>query len=97
MTRRRHSFSRRYNEEKDPVPVRKYNAEAETKDRDGWCVNYDIIGKRVLGSMKDDAGVIVRRLFNVKLNGRGFAVDIGTGSGVKIEFLHQRQQQEAAE
>lgn len=70
------------------LPKRKLQATPLTKDREEWHVEYDSIGgHRAVGSLFR-AGEIVRRTFNVKIEGSFFEVDIGTGSGVKIKFRH---------
>lgn len=56
-----------------------------TCDRETWHCVFDIVGKRVVGTMYDGPD-IVRRTFNVKHEAGKFRVDIGTGSGVTIEF-----------
>lgn len=68
-------------------PKRKYQAPSVSPHRENWIAHYDIVGPRAVGSMFN-GHELVRRTFKVKfLNGQ-FAVDVGTGSGVKVKFIH---------
>lgn len=88
MKAKRHAM-RRVIVQDTPLPDRKYRADPITNDRTGWYVEYDIVGARAVGSMYRPLGELCRRNFNVKVENRHFFVDIGTGSGVKIEFQHR--------
>lgn len=87
MQKRRPFFRRHYVRGDSPLPERRYRAVPITKDREEWHCVYDIVGKRAVGSMYNGAE-LVRRVFNVKCEAGKFRVDIGTGSGVTIEFRH---------
>jgi hypothetical protein len=61
---------------------------AITRDREEWYVDRWAVtaDKRVCGRLMCGAEV-VRETFNVRVDDNGrFKVDVGTGSGVKIEF-----------
>jgi hypothetical protein len=85
--RRRSAFARRIEIGDDKPLVRNYKAQAATADREEWHVEYDRVGKNVVGTLFKD-NEIVRKNFIVKLENGYFNVDIGTGSGVKIKFKH---------
>lgn len=57
-----------------------------SKDRKGWTAEIVLRDGRALGTLKCD-GKVIRPFFKVSLDTTNrFAVDIGTGSGVKVAF-----------
>jgi hypothetical protein len=80
-------FTRRIEMGDGKPPVRNYKAIAATRDREEWHVEYDRVGKNVVGTLFQGQEVR-RKTFIVKLENGYFNVDIGTGSGVKIKFKH---------
>lgn len=92
VARRRSSFTRKVNNFDSPLPERRYFALAVTENRERWFVRYDLIGDRVVGSMFNGSE-LVRKTFNVGIEfGAAFHVDVGTGSGVKIKFIHRQKE-----
>lgn len=73
---------------------------ARNRDRQNWKAFYDVKGRRAIGELWEPVhnpatgeflgNTVKCRDFNVRINDDGtFRVDIGTGSGVKVMFLHK--------
>ena len=56
-----------------------------TKGRDDYLAEFDVIGDKAKGKLYS-RGRLIRNGFNVTVKDMKFKVDIGTGSGVKVEF-----------
>lgn len=65
----------------------RFTRQATNRDREGWRVEYTVEKGRARGKMFD-GDRIVREDFNVAIKDGKFAVDVGTGSGVKVAFTH---------
>ena len=63
----------------------KLKLDATNRNRKGWYAIIDVNGDRAVGSLHRYEKV-ERKAFNVKIKDGKFAVDIGTGSGVKVNF-----------
>jgi hypothetical protein len=65
----------------------KFTRYATNRDRAGWCAEYVVEKGRARGKLFSGTRVI-REDFSVAIKDGKFAVDIGTGSGVKVNFTH---------
>lgn len=68
--------------------MKEVTLQATNRNRKGWTAVASITKGRVVGKMLQD-GKIVREKFSVRLGDDGkFKVDIGTGSGVCVNFQY---------